>query len=303
MQNLKNILITKFKGIFCIEEPPYDYNFIMEMPEKEYAKYLKKIFKMNCGYDLNLRKPKTFNEKIQWLKLYDNLPIKTTLTDKVLVRDWVKERIGETYLKPVFAVYDKFDDIEFDKLPQKFFIKANHGCRWHFYIKNKDAFLNSNELYNYIKFKFDNWLSQSFFGFSAFETQYKNIVPKLFIEEALVDDTDKKPVEFEVFCYDGEVRLIRKIRLGSPDSQSFYSNELKLVWQPVPPNEEEETVFLPEVLNLSRKLADKFKLVRIDWLVFKNKLYFNELTFTPYSGMVNFNDKNLESNLNKHFKI
>lgn len=296
-------VLSEFRKIFTIEEPPYDYDFIMNLDEKEYPKYLKKIFKISTGFDLNLKNPKTFNEKVQWLKLYDNLPIKTTLTDKLLVRDWVKERIGDFYLKPILGVYEKFDDIVFDELPSTFYIKTNHGCKWHFHIKNKDAFLNNRDLYNVVKNKIDGWMSQSFFGWSVFETQYKNIAPKLFVEKSMIEKESRNPVEIEAFCFDGEVRLIRKVRFGDPDSQSFYTNELKLISEPIPPFEEEESRFIEDVLHLSKNLADSFKLVRIDWLVFDDRPYFNEMTFTPCSGMVNLEDKFFEGILNKYLKI
>lgn len=286
-----------------VYEPPYDYNFIMNLPEKEYPKYLKKIFKYYIGKNLNLRNPKTIYEKIQWLKLYDNLPIKTRLTDKLLVRDWVKERIGEKYLKNILFVCDKFDEIPFEKLPDSFFIKVNHGCKWHCYIKDKEKFINSPLLFEHIKIKFDNWMKQSFFGYSAFETQYKNIVSKIFIEEALCSESDPNPVEFEIYCFDGEPVIARKIRFEDFQSQSFYNSKLEIMSAPVPVNEQEDILFLPEAFQLSKKLADKFKLVRVDWLVYKGRLYFNEMTFTPLSGLYVLQDKYFEKSLNNHLKI
>ena len=89
------------------------------------------------GKELDLENPKTFNEKIQWLKLYDSTPIKTQLADKYLVRDWVKEKIGEEYLIPLLGVYDNFDEIDFDKLPEQFVIKCNHGCGYNIVVKDK----------------------------------------------------------------------------------------------------------------------------------------------------------------------
>ena len=108
----------------------FDYNYMMALDKKDYAKYLCEAYLIKTGQKLNLKHPKTLNEKIQWLKIYDNIPIKAQLTDKILVRDWVKDKIGEEYLKPVLWIGDKFEDIPFDTLPDSFIIKANHGCRW-----------------------------------------------------------------------------------------------------------------------------------------------------------------------------
>lgn len=96
LESIKNLLKDKF--INKEDTLPYTYEFLNGLEEKEYPQILKKIFKEMTGEKLNLRNPKTFNEKIQWLKLYDSTPLKTRLTDKVLVRDWVKEKIGEEYL-------------------------------------------------------------------------------------------------------------------------------------------------------------------------------------------------------------
>ena len=95
----------------------FDYNFLMSLDEKDYSKYLSQAYFIKTGKKLNLRKPKTINEKIQWLKIYDNLAIKTLLTDKVLVRDWIKEKISDEYLKSVLWVGKSFDSIPFDSLP------------------------------------------------------------------------------------------------------------------------------------------------------------------------------------------
>ena len=129
-----------------IGEPPYDYDLLINLKESEYPKYLKKMFYNITGKKLNLRHPKTFNEKIQWIKLYDSTPLKTQLTDKVLVRDWVKDKIGDEYLKPVLWIGNNFNDIPFEELPEKFIIKANHGCKWHYIIKNKNDFVNNSIL-------------------------------------------------------------------------------------------------------------------------------------------------------------
>ena len=118
----------------------FDYDFLMSLDEKDYPYYLSQAYLVKTGQKLNLRHPKTLNEKIQWLKIYDNKPIKTTLTDKILVRDWVKEKIGEEYLKPVLWIGDKFDDIPFDIMPDSFIVKCNHGCKWQFTVKNRQDF-------------------------------------------------------------------------------------------------------------------------------------------------------------------
>lgn len=275
------------------EGSAFDYNFILSLKEKEYKKYLKLAYFIKTGKELNLDHPKTLNEKIQWLKLYDNLPIKTQLTDKVLVRDWVKDKIGENYLKPVLWIGNAFDDIPFDNLPDKFVIKCNHGCKWMSYIENKSAFLENKCIFNSTKKIFDGWLSQTFFGWSDFELQYKNIIPKLLIEPLLKDN--KYFEQLHIYCFNSKpeilergYRQIDEITTYNLFDSKFNPINLKF--------DNKEGKVAPGSINnnlktaseLSQKLAANFKLVRVDWMVFKGKLYFEEMTFTPYSGFIPF---------------
>ena len=258
----------------------FDYDFMMSLDEKEYPKYLAYAYKVKTGKKLNLKHPKNINEKIQWLKLYDNSEIKSRLTDKVLVRDWVKSKIGEEYLKPALWIGDKFDDIPFETLPDSFIVKANHGCKWHFIVKNKNEYLNNENVFKYTKMIMENWLKQSFFGYSDFETQYKNITPKILIEPLLREDINRAPdPDLCIYCANSK----NIIREGT--SPQYHANLYK------------------KAHELSNILCQGFKFVRIDWMIYKNKLYFGEMTFTPSSGYLISNKelsiyKILSQNLN-----
>ncbi len=155
-----NELISKFSfnNNDKIPDPPYSYDLLANLAESEYPKYLKKTFKYLTGKELNLKNPQTFNEKIQWLKLYDATELKTRLTDKILVRDWVKDKIGSEYLKPVLQICSCFDEINFDNLPNSFMVKANNGCKWHYRIKDKEKLLTNDILKSIVKKHFDGWL-------------------------------------------------------------------------------------------------------------------------------------------------
>ena len=139
------------------------------VPVKCYPVYLKDFYFHKTGKQLDLENPQTFNEKIQWLKLYDSTPLKTKLADKYLVRDWVKEKIGEEYLIPLLGVWENFDDIDFDKLPDKFVLKANHGSAWNIIVTDKNSFDKKSA-----KKKFDKWLRTDY-SLKSFETHYRNI--------------------------------------------------------------------------------------------------------------------------------
>ncbi len=262
------------------------------MDAKDYPRYLKKIFYKYTNQKLNLKNPKNFNEKIQWLKLNDTTNLKTVLTDKVLVRDFVKEKISEKYLKPVLWIGNNFDDIPFDELPERFIIKANNGCKWHFKILNKTEFLENRRLFDIVKRRFDGWMYQTFFVFCGFELQYKNIVPKILIEPLMVTELSKKPVEYEIYCFNGKPKIFQKIiysdiRYCSVYDENYNQIDLKFrdIYEAVqePPSEN-----LKLAVELSQKLCLDFKLVRCDWFEYLGDLYFEEMTFTPFSGFYKF---------------
>ena len=268
MQNIFNFLKKNDIG-----NPPWDYYFLQNLDEKEYPQYLAKIFNYRTGDKLPLKynfktknwiidknKCKTFNQKMQWLKLYGVTSLICDCTDKVKVRDYVKEKIGKEYLKPALQICDKFGEIDFDKLPNSFVLKCNHGCKWQYIIKNKEKYLNNELLFKITGKKITGWLEQHYCYFNNFELNYKTITPKILIEPLMRDKINIPSVEIEIYCFNGIPKLI----LENADdliNQSF---------------------------DLSIKLTKKFNFVRVDWMIYKNKLYFEELTFIPYSGFHNF---------------
>lgn len=286
-----------------LPEPPYEYNFLLNLDKKEYPKYLKKMFKAMTGDELNLRNPKTLNEKIQWLKLYDSTQLKTQLTDKLLVRDWIKDRIGEEYLKPVLQVCNSFNEIDFANLPNEFMVKCNHGCKWHYKIKYKEKLLKHPDLVAAIKRRFDAWMQTNFFPWAGFELQYRDIKPCILVEPLLIDEDEPYPTEYEIYCFNGKAKLYQKIKYKEipeacvydenfNDTKFLFNKKYKKVCELADEN-------IKLVADLSNKLATDFKFVRIDWLLYRNKVYFNEMTFTPFSGFFDFQDKSMNEELGK----
>lgn len=263
---------------------------ILKLPKEKYPNYLKRKYFFELKEVLNLKNPKHVGEQIQWLKLYDNTPIKTQLTDKILVRDWIKEKIGEEYLKPIYWIGDNFDDIPFDTLPNDFYIKTNHGCKWHMYIKDKNKFLTEKPLYNYTKNKFETWLKKRF-GIQNLELQYLNIEPKLFIEENVNKNKENGNIDIEIWCFNKTVKFTRIAKYHSnPDHNQviIYDENLNIIkLQTNNQNMSEDFTIsneLKKAIELSKQLSKNFKLVRVDWFLSNRKLYFNEMTFTPCAG-------------------
>ncbi len=304
-------MLDKFINIFDelnkIPDPPYDYEFMMNLPENEYPKYLKKLYFYKTSKKLNLKNPKRFEEKIQWLKIYDNLPLKTSLTDKVLVREWIKNKIGSEYLKPVLWVGSNFDDIPFESLPNSFMLKTNHGCRWNYAVKDKEKFLQNKVLFEIVKKRINDWMHASFFPFGGFELQYRNIVPQIMVEELLREDSAEMPMELEIYCFNEHPKIFQKIIHDSPAKVCIFNDkyeniDLKFSREHILIDESADDL-LKQAVNLSKLLCQGFKLVRIDWLINKNKLYFNEMTFTPYSGFYSFPDIKVDLKLGKMLKL
>lgn len=291
----------------CYKNSIQNYQDIVSLPEKKHKEYLEGWFLYNTGETLDLRHPKTFNEKIQWLKLYDSTELKTMLTDKVKVRDWIKDQIGSEYLKPVLWIGKNFDDINFDELPESFIIKTNHGSKWHFVIKSKSQFLKTKELYAILKKRFQVWMDMQFWPLFGLELQYKNIEPYIIIEPLLIDANNSLPSEYEIYCFNGEPELLLEIPSNLPRNPYVYNKNFKTsdILLDVPP--QENSKFAPESLKkaviLSKQLSKNFKLVRVDWIFSNNQLYFNEMTFTPCSGIYKFLNKENNIQLGKMLRI
>ena len=134
---IKFILSRACNSILHREQTISDYDLFCKANTNMYPKLLKAVYEQRTGEKLNLDNPQSFNEKIQWLKIYDSTPLKTQLVDKYLVRDWIKGKIGEEYLIPLLGVWNSFDEIDFDMLPQQFVLKCNHGSGWTVVVTEK----------------------------------------------------------------------------------------------------------------------------------------------------------------------
>lgn len=263
----------------------FEYKICKYMPEEKYAEYLKDWFYKYTGNELNLDNPQTFNEKIQWMKLYDSTPLKTQLADKYLVRDWVKEKIGEEYLIPLLGVWEDFDDIDFDKLPDKFVLKANHGSAWNIIVTDKNK-LNKQDA----KRKFDEWLHTNFAYKAGLELHYKNIKP-LIIAEEYIENNNQDLDDYKIWCFDGKSKFIQFLTERKQGlKMAFYDkqwNKQDFVYSyPMNNKEIKKPHNLELLLSLAEKLAQGFPHVRADFYILNDgSIKFGEMTFTSMSGI------------------
>lgn len=261
-----------------------DYESCLKLKESEYAIALSEWFFQRTGRHLDLRNPETYNEKIQWLKLYDSSPLKTLTADKFLVRDWVREKIGDKYLIPLLGVYDNFDEIPFGDLPNRFVLKTNHGCTWNCVVKDKNT-LNVSEL----KKKFDKWMSLNYAFQYGFELHYKEIKPKIIVEK-YIENRAGNLYDYKIWCFDGEPKYIQfltdraiKLKMCFFDTewnrQEFsYDYDLYTEYVEQPRN-------LSEMLQIARILSQNFYHVCVDLYHLNDEtIYFGEITHTRASG-------------------
>jgi|GEM_PF-756209 len=249
----------------------------------EYRGALENWYEEDMGIKLDLDNPQTYNEKIQWLKLHDSTPIKTKLADKYGVRSWVSEKIGEQYLIPLLGVWNNYDEINFDALPERFVLKCTHGSLFNLIIQDK------NEI-NHISVKndFESWLNINY-AYYGIELQYKDIQPKIIAEEYIENGSDDL-YDYKIWCFNGEPKYIqflcgRKTKL----KMAFFDTDWNLL--PFVYEYERNTDHVPrpenlnELLRLAKILSQGFVHVRVDFYVLNDgSIKFGEMTFTPASG-------------------
>lgn len=267
-----------------------NYKYIQGLHKDDYKRALTEWLYESVGEVGDLDNPRTFNEKIQWIKLHSENELYTVLADKYLVRDWVAEKIGEEYLIPLIGVWDDFDEIDFGKLPEKFVLKANHGCKYNYIVYDKSKF-NQTDARN----KFSRWMKENF-AWNSLELHYKNI-PKKIIAEEYLENSDKNLNDYKIFCFNGKPKYIMYVtdRMESIKS-AFYDldwNLMPFVFNfPRYTGEVERPPQLEEMIRLAGILAEGFPHVRVDFYALNDgSIKFGEMTFTTSSGFCRWEPK------------
>lgn len=265
--------------------------------------YLKLMYKRHFHKKLNLKNPQTFNEKLQWLKLYDRKPIYTTMVDKYAVKKYVSDILGEEYIIPTLGVWDKFDDIDFDKLPNQFVLKTTHGSGGYnvFICKEKQNFDIAKA-----KSLMEKSLKSDTFWYGR-EWPYKN-VPKKIIAEKFMEDGSGSLVDYKFFCFNGEVKFLYISRgLDHHDTAeiSFFDLDGNETYFSRDDFKRITNFTLPEnwedLKMVASKLAKQVNVpfIRVDLYSINGKIYFSELTFSPCSGYLPFNPKSADLEIGK----
>ena len=256
-------------------------NFLRFIPDKT---MLKIEYKMKIGKKLNLKNPQTFNEKLQWLKIYDRKPIYTTMADKYLVRDYIKETIGEQYLVPMLGIYNNVNEIDFESLPNQFVLKCTHDSGSVILCKDKATF-DIQEA----KKKLKKRLKKNSFWWAR-EWPYKNIKPRIICEEYLQDGNNEFLPVYKFFCFNGVPKIIQQIQNDKQENETvdYFDTDWKRINMMQRFPNSVTPIAKPkrfnEMLDIAQKLSKGVPFLRIDLYEVNGKIIFSEHTFYTDAG-------------------
>lgn len=250
--------------------------------------YVKLYYLFHMLKPLDLENPQTYNEKLQWLKLHDKRPEYTQMVDKIAAKEYVASIIGDEYIIPTIAIYEKPEDIDFDQLPNQFVLKVTHDSGGIFVCKNKQA-INKKEV---IK-KMEWGLKRTYYKLNR-EYPYKDVPRRIIAEQYMEDESGYELKDYKIFCFDGKPKLLFVATDRQIHKTKFDFFDLE--WNHLPftnghPNNP-EPILKPKnfekMLEIAAKLSKGIPHVRVDLYNINGKIYFGEMTFFHWSGIVPF---------------
>lgn len=281
-------------------------NYLTFLPDQL---YLSLRYRCRMGHWINWKNPKTFTEKIQWLKLYNRNQEYTKMVDKYAVKDYVAGIIGEDYIIPTLGVWDRPEDIDWDSLPEQFVLKTTHGGGGGGVVicKDKNTFDREQAVAK---------LSQSLNSdiYKSFrEWPYKNVPRRIIAEKFMTNNKSELSSElndYKFFCFNGKVKFF-KVDFGRfvEHHANYYSPEGELLefgeqgLEPDPNYPIELPANLREMISLAEKLSENEPFLRVDFYNVKGKIYFGELTFYPASGMGKWTSEEADVTIGKYISI
>lgn len=276
-------------------------HFFRFIPDKT---MIKLQYRIKLGRMPNIDKPRRFTEKLQWYKLYYRNPLMTTAADKYEVRNYVKSKGLGSILNQLYAVYSNVEDIEIDSLPAKFVMKTTNGSGTNLICTNK-----SDLSIDKLKKHFKQWLSRDIFA-SGREWSYKNIKPRIIVEE-LLESKDNKfhgINDYKFLCFNGKAKyIVLDVDRHIEHKRNIYDIDWNLIDvttdHPNIKEKVEKPESLDEMINIANKLAEDFPFVRVDLYWVNQKVYFGELTFYPWTGYVQFSPDEFDYALGEMFRL
>lgn len=245
--------------------------------------YISLMYYLQTGKILSLKNPRTYCEKLQWLKLYGNYEDLSDYADKSTAKVIAQRLIGEAYIIPTLGIWDRFEDIEFEYLPNKFILKCTHDSGGNYMCQDKNS-IPYKELEKF----FNNRMSVNYYWYLR-EPQYKNIVPRIIAEPILLHG--RHPVDYKFFCFNGSLKVLMVVHVvDGIRFSNYYDEDLGPIDVSMGNPSDIEASTLPqnihEMCRLAQLLSADLKHVRIDMYNIDGKIYFGEFTFHHWSGML-----------------
>ena len=254
---------------------------------KDDERYIKMKYRLAMGKTLNLDNPQTYNEKLQWLKLHDQRPEYSTMVDKYEAKKYVADIVGEEYIIPTLGIYDSFDEIDFDQLPQQFVLKCTHNSGGIVICKDK-SILNKQKAKRFLT----KYLNKNPFLGNR-EYPYRNVKPRIIAEKYMVDESGIELKDYKFFCFDGKCKMLF-IATDRPKHTKFdfYDTDFNHLpftnGHPCSKKELKKPLRFEEMKLLEEQLSQGIPHVRVDLYNINGAIYFGELTFFHWSGNVPF---------------
>lgn len=268
------------------------------LPDKTYIKIK---YRMKFHRKIDLKNPKTFNEKLQWLKLYDRKPVYSTMVDKFEAKKYVASLIGEEHIIPTLGVWERFEDIDFDVLPNQFVLKCTHDSGGLVICRDK------SKLDKVAAEKKINASLKTNYFFQGREWPYKNVKPRIIAEQYMEESSGKDLIDYKFYCFNGTPEYLY-VSTGLENHATASISFLTLNWEFAPFGRSDFKTFtelppkptkLDEMLRLAERLSAGYKFLRVDLYQIENQIFFSELTFSPCGGMMPFDPPEWDKELGK----
>lgn len=269
------------------------------------VEFLKKTFKRKMGYDLDIESPRTFNEKLQWLKLHDRNPEYTQMVDKYTAKEYVANKIGREYIIPTLGIYDTFDEIDFGKLPQQFVLKCTHDSGSVIICRNKDDF-DIEDARNIL----ENRLKKNYY-WEGREWPYKNVRPRIIAEVMMEEESGGGIIDYKFYCFNGKPEYLY-ISAGLENHATaqitFYNIDLSEAdFQRSDFKHFDQTPKFPrhysQMIEIAKKLSKDITFVRVDLYEINGEVFFSEFTFTPCGGMMPFDREKYDKIIGRYINL
>lgn len=266
------------------------------------SSFIKLHYLARVGEPLNLKNPEKFNEKLQWLKLNDRKKVYSNYVDKNAVKKLVSEIIGEKYIVKTLKVYDNVKEIEWSSLPNKFVLKCTHGSGCNIICKDISALDRKKA-----NISLEKWMGYNFYWYAR-EWPYKNVVPKIILEEFIEENI----IDYKFYCFNGEPKFLYVSQGIGIEGRTTYMSFYDLNWkqcefyrgdhEELKVNVEKPSKF-SEMVSIAEKLSKGLKFSRIDLFYVKNQIYFSEITLTPGAGITPFSQLEWEKKIGDWIKL